>query len=260
MEKTNFKETCANGRAGFEVMIPWEELYPYHPGLKEIGFNLCYVRALPELKTNYHYALYDDKIQNERSLRKYMPLSFEPPVTAKEKQMFATSPKNIYEGDDLKIDIMQRGSVGKVNFTIKDFISQEVKSKNFSLNDDVVKEGQITLKTTGLTQGDYALEIKGPDTLIHNFSILPKFDVKERAAKLLKIGNHISSGSLATLQFNLQEVAGGLAKLSKYDDGANLRFKMVKINLAIKNGLTGKDYLADNPGTRSCPQSLSLWL
>lgn len=246
LEKTRFKEHCQNGKAGFEVMIPWSELYPYHPGINRIGFNMCFVRALPDLQENYHYVLFDDNIQNEQSLRKYKELNFAKTPPESPAGIFVLPPKNLAQGESLNLDVFCVGNDTAVKLVLKDFLNQEVKTLELAFDGSGPETKQVNLDTKDLEQGDYTLELSGNDSFKHEFTILPQFNIVEKAEKLARIADSISSGSLATLQFNLQEVKEGLEKIDKYGDASQIRSKMGRINLAIRDGLEGKDYLSLN--------------
>lgn len=74
---TSFQFKKSNNKIEFELLLPWSEVYPYHPCLSdEIAFNLCYVSALKSNEKNYHYVIKDSKIQNEQSKRLYTKLRF----------------------------------------------------------------------------------------------------------------------------------------------------------------------------------------
>ncbi|MCX6561166.1 MAG: prolyl oligopeptidase family serine peptidase [Candidatus Aminicenantes bacterium] len=95
LRRAQFREGSEGGKAGLEILIPWADVYPYHPWLSEaIGFNLCYVQAVGETGRKYHFVLPDGSIQMEQRPRLSVRLAFEPPTPAGETQAYAVLERN----------------------------------------------------------------------------------------------------------------------------------------------------------------------
>lgn len=95
LRRAQFREASEGGKSGLEILIPWAEVYPYHPWLSQaIGFNLCYVQAVGETSRNLHFALPDRAIQMELRPRRSVPLSFEPPAAPEAIQAYAVLERN----------------------------------------------------------------------------------------------------------------------------------------------------------------------
>ncbi len=95
LRRAQFREASEGGKSGLEILIPWAEVYPYHPWLSQaIGFNLCYVQAVGETARNLYFVLPDGAIQMEQRPRRSVPLSFEPPAAPEAIQAYAVLERN----------------------------------------------------------------------------------------------------------------------------------------------------------------------
>ena len=95
LRRAQFREASEGGKSGLEILIPWAEVYPYHPWLSEaIGFNLCYVQAVGETERNLHFVLPDGSIQMELRPRRSVRLAFAPPLASDEIQAYAVLERN----------------------------------------------------------------------------------------------------------------------------------------------------------------------
>jgi len=104
LRQTQFKENIGQDVVSLEALIPWPEIYPFHPWLSEaIGFNLCYVQAVGEVENNYHFVLVDKFIQSEQQPRSYVRLEFQAPVPDSSVEMYAILAENhVFAGETTK--------------------------------------------------------------------------------------------------------------------------------------------------------------
>jgi len=76
MKETQLEFWQEKNHTGYELLIPWREVYPFHPWfLPSIGFDLCFVKAFGKNEKSYYFTTYDEKIQQEQSLRRYHALA-----------------------------------------------------------------------------------------------------------------------------------------------------------------------------------------
>ncbi len=103
--RSRFRECAEGGKAFFEILIPWADVYPYHPWLcPALGFNLCLVEAIGESEHNEHVVLADGNIQSELRPRLSVRLAFEPPAAAEGIQAYAVLERNnIRQGEPVSI-------------------------------------------------------------------------------------------------------------------------------------------------------------
>ncbi len=93
-----------DGTITFELLLPWEDVHPYHPWLSDaIGFNLAMAKAVGEKGTN-SYRVVDAGIGDENSPREYALLQFEKPHHVGDPQTFVQlGRRNLSEGEPLLV-------------------------------------------------------------------------------------------------------------------------------------------------------------
>ncbi|MBD3225168.1 MAG: hypothetical protein GF313_10595, partial [Caldithrix sp.] len=91
----------------FELLLPWTEIYPYHPWLEDsLGFNLRVVKGTSNGSVNFYYAKMDHRLDSENSTRAYIPLKFNNPHHVKDHQSYVRLKRNhIQAGDSLGLQI-----------------------------------------------------------------------------------------------------------------------------------------------------------
>jgi hypothetical protein len=105
-----FAATVSNGNAGYELLLPWRAVRPYHPWLSEpIGFNLCFVKGVGAAGMVMDVVLFDWRFQAEQQRRRFVPLAFEPPPEGVQ-QVAVLPPATSFEGEPLRVDVVSCGS------------------------------------------------------------------------------------------------------------------------------------------------------
>ena len=91
-----------DGKISFELLLPWKDVYPYHPWLSErIGFNLCFVKAIGDQDNNYYFVR-KDNMGAENSKRDYKIMKFkEPNHEGKPQTYFILDRNNIHDTEIL---------------------------------------------------------------------------------------------------------------------------------------------------------------
>ena len=81
------------GVISFELLLPWQDLHPYHPWLGEdIGFNLGFVKA--NGPSALYYRVLPEDLGSENAPRRYVPLRFAEPALDKGVQTFVRLERN----------------------------------------------------------------------------------------------------------------------------------------------------------------------
>lgn len=182
---TRFESASKNGRISFELLLPWKDVYPYHPWLsRNIGFNLCFVKAVNGNGLNYYFINEDEKIQWEQSRKKYDVLNFEKPHHSTQFSSML-SRNNISEKENLTVRIAGFSDTAGAtkNFTVS-VISGEnsvAAYKNVSLQlKSGLTENEIPVETTGLIPGGYKVKVFCEKDLIgeHYLTVLPHAGTK----------------------------------------------------------------------------------
>jgi hypothetical protein len=103
---TRFEIRSFRGRTGYELLLPWAEVYPYHPWLSEgIGFNLCFVKAEAGGRRTFYALLHDRKIQSEQSPRRYVRLDFQHPALTRGIQSCLVMNRNATAGSIVAVRV-----------------------------------------------------------------------------------------------------------------------------------------------------------
>lgn len=256
LEKTIFETRTADGKIGYELLIPWTEIYPYHPWtMDSIGFNLCYVQAVGDVERNFYYVLYDKRIQYEQSKRKYVKLSFETPEQPQVPQAHLNVQKHCYEGEDIPVQITTvSGTLSKMNLNIT-LLSGEGECIWRKLFPIEVEEGNsqstIRVKTCHLPPGGYKIHWTLRDQSLEGefgLSILPQVQKEKFESKLDALKTKISEGSYHTLQFRLDEICKELGEVKPYDTAGQIRLKITSFMKVLREAEEGNDVIAKQTG------------
>ncbi len=234
-ENVRFEASCRDGKAGFELLIPWNEIPPYHPWIyKELGFNLCFVKAMNESDKIYNFIVTDRKMQSEQSRRKYTSLVFESPL--KDSKFFSLPVRhNFLEEDNIEIQI-----VGYSGFEESRDISISISSdEKIILHEEnavTVSDGfnncTIALKNDDLLPGNYLFNVYDGNDIIgrHKVSVFEKINTGEINNTLHEERNSLSSGTYYTLQFLINELENKLNELKYYESSKSISEKIGELN------------------------------
>ena len=102
LKETRFGYAEQGDKVGYEVLIPWSDLHPYHPWLgTQFGFNLCYTEAIGKSDQTYQFVVGDDQIQSEQHPRRYTPLTFAYPTGGTTRAAVRLERNNIHQGQSI---------------------------------------------------------------------------------------------------------------------------------------------------------------
>jgi len=252
LRKTRFATKTMGNKTGYEILIPWSEIPPFHPWLSDkIGFNMCFVKASGKNGKTYNYIIYDEKIQSEQSSRKYTIIHFKQPSINRDYQYFTYLNKNhIRYGEKISLQIAGLSAKKKIVKLYSKILSGEnTRLKISSYNVDFKKEltkKNFPIDLSGLIPGGYRFQLfESNGKLVSElpFTILPQFDSKKSMDRLSKLKGKISEGSFTTLLFKLQEINKELKRLKYYETAGILRSKLLNFNKILSFAENGKDKL-----------------
>ncbi len=247
LKRTQFAQAELGDKVAYEVLIPWNDLYPYHPWLgTEIGFNLCYVTAVGGMDKTYHMVVPDDQIQSEQHPRAYTPLTFLPPNGSTPKCAVKLDRNHLTEGGTINAKVAFIADSG-VSQLFDLFISAGVKSGQGQHELTFVGTGNldtltVRLSTRMLLPGDFKVWwVSGTDSGDFGFTVLPSFD-SVQSGKDLAAAMGLSKGSRTSLQFLLAQIEAAFASLKPYSTAAELRKNINEFQalLADAKGLDDK--------------------
>ncbi len=257
LKNTRFKVKSEDGKTGYELLIPWSEIYPYHPWhLNKSGFNLSFVQAVGEKEKNYFFIVEDWRMQSEQSSRLYGGLKFSSPVPAKILQAYGILNKNhCSRGEDIALKIAGisgESKTLKIIYKILDDKEKIVKNGEFIPEySEKLSRKNYFLKTSDLLSGSYRLQLSdnsGNFTQEIPFTILPNIKPAGLKKRLTNIKNKIDPGSYTTLEFKLEEIKTKMRKLKYYDTAGELQKNIKKFLLILEQAETGKDIIASRTG------------
>lgn len=228
---TQFECQSINGKSYFELLLPWTEVYPYHPlFLDSIGINLCFVKAIGEKEKNYSFLKYDENIQREQSKREYALVNFEPPKKVSNSASFVSlERKNNEVGKSLKVKVISYATSAtkwEYYFTVRsadNYVYSELR-KEVALSEGMNTD-QFDLPTEKLNTGGYKLVWKCSDNSEGEmpFTILPEINEEKEKAALNDLKDIISEGDYNTLLFMLQNIIKARSELKDYETAGNIR-------------------------------------
>jgi len=254
-KKIQCEVKAERGHVGFELLLPWSEVYPYHPWLLEaIGFNLCFVKAIGDTEQDY-YMVVADNIGAEQCDRLYTRLRFKEPHLEQGFQAYMVMDRHCNEGE-----------TAKARFAT---LSADAARQEFRLYMDAGEGGTLNqerfsfeclaglgtrehgLKTSQLIPGGYRVRWR---SFSHDsegevgLTVLPTFDFDRQEQQLATLKDQISTGSYATLQFKLQQIHTKMRQLKPYDTWGPLRIEISKLLEILEKAEIGKDALASMTG------------
>ncbi|MBD3290452.1 prolyl oligopeptidase family serine peptidase, partial [candidate division KSB1 bacterium] len=257
LTKAQFEVNNTGGKIGFELLLPWEDVYPYHPWLSEsIGFNLTFVKAMPENGKNYHFVMLDEYIGSEQQKRRYLRLNFKKPQNGEKRQSYLIAGRNhLTDADSLRL-LYASLADSAFQDTVEMALTSTQERKRYVQKIAVYCESglvtqEIILNISKLTPGDYLCKwISGACNAGGTFglTILPEFDFYALAQDLDSLESRISPGSLTTLTYKLQHIYTNLTALKIYDTCPEIRSNIMEFLDIRDMAANGEDLLAYKTG------------
>jgi predicted esterase len=253
---TKMESHEGNGKISFELLLPWNEVRPYHPWISEgIGFNLIFCKAVEPGRQIWYQAAEDNYCGAEFQKRLYVPLKFQKPVLEGNPQTFVSIKEgHITEGQSLNavaVTVSNKElieSLGVYYGTGERFSGRE--QIVYECNPGITKK-EFSLNTRQWIEGAYTIRWKyqGKDSLgAAGLSILPEFDESELNDRLGKNQEYLSKSSYSTIQFMIKELQGKLESLKTYETCLIERFCLKKLMRMINSVNIGIDPLEGKPG------------
>jgi predicted esterase len=256
-DNTKVEYRAHQGRLYFEVLLPWKDVYPYHPWISEgLGFNLRLIKAIgPDHEFNQLTVL-DDFIAKAGETKAYIPLTFNKPDVDSLQSYAVLERNNVTHGKaanivvatvapsktDFEMDVELRSDKGNVikSSYLNDSVKPGVSKRTFQLPDSEL-----------ILPGSYEIHWSfgnGKVDEILRFNILGAFDFGEFTSQIESARDILLPSSLQTLQFLGAELEDELSGLRSYDLGAQQVAKMTGLLGILNSALQGMDELATTRG------------
>ncbi len=253
---TRFDVSASRGRVGFELLLPWAEVYPYQPWLSGgIGFNLCFVKAAPGGRKIYYCLLQDPKMQSEQSRRLCLPLHFKSPVLPQGIQAALAMDRNAATGTVLPARLaIVAASPGseRIRVRVCSGEGEVLASQAYPLEcAKGLTVHEIGLPTRELTPGGYSVEWQAPSGRsggVIGLTLLPAVSPDDLERRLGGAGDRIAPGSRTTLEFLLEELRQRAERRRPYDTAARERLELDRFLGALEQAKSGEDAVAHQRG------------
>jgi predicted esterase len=224
---TLFEEKAGKGHCGFEVLIAWKDIAPYHPWfVKEIGYNLYFAKGIGKDITNGYAEIEDEGIWDEEiPLRKYTIMQFEAPRPVAEPVILTElQERNLKEG---QLIIVRTATIGKIPAKHTLHVVLRKDSSSILLKKDIdisigkeLRRVSFLLDTKGILPGTYNLEIDtGVNAANYSITILPDIAFQSIAKQISANKNKLTTGVANTLLFKLNLLQQKISSLKKYETG-----------------------------------------
>lgn len=226
-----FECQSVKGKSYFELQLPWDDVYPYHPLFSDsVGVNLCFVKATSNNGKNYYYMKHDKRIQQEQSRRDYTVASFEKPLNADISSSFARLLKrNIVINSSLKIKMTTFSPIARLSKYVIDICSVD----NYTYSSTIktlqsvkgLNTNEFDLPVKNLSAGGYKVVWRCTDGSRGEipFTILPEIDEKKERDAMNDLKANIPLGDYHTMEFMLNSILKNYSDLKEYEAAGKVR-------------------------------------
>lgn len=243
------------GKIGFELLLPWVDVRPYHPWLSEgIGFNISFCKAVENGRSIWYQAI-DDDSGSEFKKRRYAPLRFQKPsVTGPAQTFVSVKEGHVTEGQPLDLEaVTVAGQAGPEVLHIHMGPGEGLAGRRIIRYDCApgLTRHAFTVDTAQALEGGYSVRWSSASMEgmgAQGVSVLPAFDAAALNALLEKKRDALAKGSLSTIQFMVQETEARFRALKPYETCTQERLALVRLNRMIDAVNRGEDPLVARPG------------
>ena len=241
---------------GFEAMIAWEDLYPYHPWfVPEMGYNIYFAKGFDLPGHGYFpngYAVVKDNgiWDEEKPKRNYAPLPFQTPEKLEDTYLFMRPTQRTYQqgqeigfnmvglastisSRDLKLNVLDSSGTIITSQRVKMHMANEVKIQSIPLNNK------------NLAPGNYTLSFDSTEAIEREITVLPIIPYDEIIRTLNDNNDELPKGAATTLIFYLNQLRKGISELKSYESGKKLLEKWIAFEKDYQQFLDGKDPYAN---------------
>lgn len=247
--KTQFEENSFNGKCGFEVLLAWDDIEPYHWSSGQLGYNLYFAKAIGNDSANGYAVVEDEGIWDEEiPKRNFLPLIFEKPKKISKAFITAKlSKRNIRLGDSLSLNIisLSKTEIPKtIEVTIKDDASEILLDKkiNYTIKKNLQNE-LVVLNSRNLKPGHYNMAVRSSNDTIsqYDFVAFPKFDFGALHSQIMSNQHNLESGTVNTLMFKINAIEEHLNKLKTYETGKQVLDEYLQFEGELNQFLNGNE-------------------
>ncbi len=245
-----------DGKISFELILPWKDIYPYHPWISDgIGFNLSFVKAIGDQHKNI-YKVLDAELGNENSNRAYLNLKFQEPVHNGEPQTYFILDKNNIDNTEVLSGTATTLSSGNYEEDLLVYImsgeNNLLDSKREKYNcQKGITVNHFNINKNPIPSGGYKVKWKSENNKSGGemyLTSIPEFNQNFYNKELEKVKEKISPSSFYTLKHQIYEVGKELEEIKPYETCGKLRITISKLRSTIENSRNGTDIIAKKTG------------
>ena len=247
---SDFATHSEPGRTGFEFLVSWRDMKPYHPWFTpEIGMNLYFAKGIGDTITN-GYAMYaDEGLWDEGVKRRAVKQAFALPEKTNRLRLHSQLTRHHSQTGELVelavASIAPQTTTTQLRVLIKNAAGQPVYQQRASITSTprFVRQ-RIALDLKKLPPGPYTVVTQvGVDSRPRSASltIFPPVDWRAAQQALARNPKPALQGARNSLIFALQDVTDKLSRLKPYDSGEALYQQQRQFQQRLKAFEQGHD-------------------
>ena len=243
------------GRTGYELLLPWSAVPPYHPWFSPLGFNLCFVKAAGDAGKVTHTIVADSRIRSEQSRRLYAELDFQTPTLTEGQQTFLLPDRNHCRVGETVTATQATLAAAAMDVPTSVRLltgdGAEVQQRSEFPVQKGLNRRQLALPTATLPAEGIRLLWSAGDLAGSNesaLSILPPVTPDELRARLEAAAPHLAPGSRTTLEFRLERLRSRLEALRPRQSCGALRLELAGFLRQLEQAERGIDPVAGQRG------------
>ncbi len=224
-ERTKFFEFSNGQKNGYEALISWEDIPPYHPFFeKRIGYNLYFAKAIKDTITNGYAMVKDEGIWHEEiPYRKFKEVDFQLPYeTGPDILKVRGKRQNIQAGNNILLEFANRTVEGsEIAFLVEVLegseliISKTVRIKTNQKFNIVEK----VINTEQLKTGIYQVQVSSEDNLVYaqDLMVLPNTNINNLLLSINENSHRFNEGIKSSLLHKIQTYNEQIDALRSYE-------------------------------------------
>ena len=230
-EGSRSRAAAGQRHSGFEALIAWDDIPPYHPWFVDrLGLNLYFAKGFDTADHGYfpngYAVVHDEGIWDEEVLRRaYVELVFQPPSSPAGDSVLAYANEgHVVPGLPLTVDVLRLSDDKEAlaaRITVSDAAGRVVDSRPARLEpSDGLAPQRIVFGKINAVPGIYAWTIEVDGHRIRRpLGLLPAIDASATRASIEANPSQLSNTTVETLLFKLQSLERALEDLKLYESG-----------------------------------------
>jgi predicted esterase len=247
--ESRVQEAAYEGKSGFEALIAWKDIPPYHPWfIDEMGFNLYFAKGIGDTITNGYAVVPDEGIWDEEiPKRQYHLLTFEEPAGGRKSIQVQPKRLHVRKGESLVVHSATLGPLPEethLEVRLYDEFNEKVYQGALQLKgSSSFSKSTKTFNPVELAPGIYQLFINtAQDTLFYsNWVVFPQIDFEEIRSEIEANAHGLSSGTMNTLLFKLDQRQAQMLALKPYESGKEVFESWRKFKVELDSFRAGVD-------------------